>query len=78
MEDEYQNNRRKVMEVYINQMIGRNNDFDYYLDCEFEREDERDREFIEEMRATRYVSPEKRQTVNVQLARAESRMRLRR
>lgn len=43
MEEEYQNNRRKVMEVYINQMIGRNNDFDYYLDCEFEREDERDR-----------------------------------
>ncbi len=53
------------MEGYINQMIGRNDEFDYYLDCEFEKEDQRDREFIEEMKAAKYVSPEKRQTVNV-------------
>ena len=48
------------MEKYINQMVGRMKEFDYYLDREFEKEDEIDRNFINNLSAEVYQSPVKR------------------
>ena len=47
------------MEIYVSQMIARMEDFDFYLDREFELQDEKDKQFIEEMRNARYESPGK-------------------
>lgn len=65
------------MEKYINQMVGRMKEFDYYLDREFEKEDEIDRNFINNLSAEVYQSPVKRLSAAIEIKKAESRIRFR-
>lgn len=66
-----------AMEIYISQMIAKMEEFDYYLDREFEVQDKRDQEFLEEMRNAQYVSPEKASKVRQSVIEAENRIKIR-
>lgn len=56
--------KRIAMERYVSQMIARMDDFDFYLDSQFAKQDKKDRQLIQEMRNARYISPQKEKKVN--------------
>lgn len=77
IQEDLQKKKRMAMEIYISQMIAKMDDFDYYLDCQFEVQNAKDEEFLKEIRNTKYVSPSKEKNIRQSVIEAENRIRIR-
>lgn len=65
------------MERYLTEMMARNQEFDFYLDRQFDMMDKKDQAFIEEMKRVQYESPQKEKEKRDTIARVETKMKMR-